>query len=117
MKKIIYLLFAISLMVMASSCEDILEAPTKSSLDESVIFSNETLAEGAVAGIIQSFAETNSYRGRYLVFYGINTDTEVRNGLRDVNHDWFQAGQLQYRCKQLPDEHRQQCLGHVLPGH
>lgn len=87
MKKIIYLLFALSLMVMASSCEDVLEAPTKSSLDESVIFSNETLAEGAVAGIIQSFCETNSYRGRYLVYYGINTDSEVRNGLRDLNHD------------------------------
>jgi starch-binding outer membrane protein, SusD/RagB family len=88
MKKLIYnLIIIFSLTVVMSSCEDVLEAPTKSSLDESVIFSNPSLAEGAVAGIIHSFAETNSYRGRYLAFYGINTDCEVRNGLRDVNHE------------------------------
>jgi starch-binding outer membrane protein, SusD/RagB family len=86
MKNIICLISILSLLTVMSACEDVLEAPTKSSLDESVIFSNPILAEGAVAGIIQSFCETNSYRGRYLVFYGINTDCEVRNGLRDVNH-------------------------------
>ena len=74
MKKVLYIFIAISLVGVISSCEDLLEAPEKSSLSESVIFSNPTLAEGAVAGIIQSFCETNSYRGRYLVFYGINTD-------------------------------------------
>jgi starch-binding outer membrane protein, SusD/RagB family len=87
MKKIYYMFLTISLLTVISSCEDILEAPTKSSLDESVIFSDPTLAEGAVAGIIQSFCETNSYRGRYLVFYGINTDCEVRNGLRNTTED------------------------------
>lgn len=88
MKKLINkILIVLSLIVVMSSCEDVLDAPTKSSLDESVIFSNVSLAEGAVAGIIHSFAETNSYRGRYLAFYGINTDCEVRNGLRDINHE------------------------------
>ena len=88
MKKLIYLSAIIfSLSALLSSCEDVLEAPTKSSLDESVIFSNPSLAEGAVAGIIHSFAETNSYRGRYIAYYGMNTDTEVRNGLRDVVHE------------------------------
>jgi starch-binding outer membrane protein, SusD/RagB family len=85
MKKLINkILIVLSLIVVMSSCEDVLDAPTKSSLDESVIFSNVSLAEGAVAGIIHSFAETNSYRGRYLAFYGINTDAEVRNGLRNI---------------------------------
>ena len=88
MKKLIYnLILIVSLTAILSSCKDVLEAPTKSSLDESVIFSNPSLAEGAVAGIIHSFAETNSYRGRYLAFYGMNTDCEVRNGLRDINHE------------------------------
>jgi starch-binding outer membrane protein, SusD/RagB family len=88
MKNLIYLSAIIfSLTAVLSSCEDVLEAPTKSSLDESVIFSNPSLAEGAVAGIIHSFAETNSYRGRYIAYYGMNTDTEVRNGLRDVAHE------------------------------
>lgn len=88
MKKLINkILIVLSLIVVMSSCEDVLDAPTKSSLDESVIFSNVSLAEGAVAGIIHSFAETNSYRGRYLAFYGINTDAEVRNGLRNINDE------------------------------
>lgn len=69
------------------SCKNILDAPTKSAMDESVIFSTPSLAEGAIAGIIQSFAETNSYRGRYLVFYGVNTDCEVYNSLKSVNND------------------------------
>jgi len=69
------------------SCEAMFEAPSKSALDESVVFSNPVLAEGAIAGILQSFAETNSYRGRFLTFYGLNNDTEVRNALRNFNDD------------------------------
>lgn len=82
-----HIIIILSLAVVFSSCEDILDAPTKSSLDESVIFSNSSLAEGAVAGIIQSFCETNSYRGRYLVNYGVNTDCEVYLSLRNINDD------------------------------
>lgn len=87
MKKIIYTLFLLGGLTVISSCKKALDAPTKSSLDESVIFSTPGLAEGAIAGIIQSFGETNSYRGRFLVFYGINNDTEVNNSLKAVNDD------------------------------
>ncbi|MES2653163.1 MAG: RagB/SusD family nutrient uptake outer membrane protein [Bacteroidota bacterium] len=87
MKKIIYTLFILVGITVISSCKNALEAPTKSSLDESVIFSTPGLAEGAIAGIIQSFAETNSYRGRFLVNYGINTDTEVSNSIKNINDD------------------------------
>lgn len=88
MKKIVYkFLLIVSLTGVMSSCEDVLDAPTKSSLDESVIFSNPSLAEGAIAGIIQSFGETNSYRGRYLVYYGVNTDCEVSNSLKNTTDD------------------------------
>jgi hypothetical protein len=82
--KISILLVAASL---SASCSKVLDAPTKSSLDESIIFSTPSLASGAIAGIIQSFGETNSYRGRYLVFYGVNTDTEVNNALRTIADD------------------------------
>jgi hypothetical protein len=68
-----------------SGCKKTLDAPTKSSLDESVIFSTPGLAEGAIPGIIQSFGETNSYRGRFLVYYGLNTDAEVYNGLKTID--------------------------------
>ncbi|MGF1923404.1 MAG: RagB/SusD family nutrient uptake outer membrane protein [Bacteroidia bacterium] len=87
MKKIIYTFLILVGITVISSCKNALEAPTKSSLDESVIFSTPGLAEGAIAGIIQSFAETNSYRGRFLVNYGINTDTEVSNSIKNVSDD------------------------------
>jgi len=63
-----------------TSCQDdYLDAPAKSTLEESVIFSDPTLAEGAIDGIKVPFGETNSYRGRYLPYYGLNTDTEWFN--------------------------------------
>jgi hypothetical protein len=86
MKKL-YIVFMLIGITVITSCKNTLEAPTKSSLDESVIFSTPGLAEGAVAGIIQSFGETNSYRGRFLVFYGLNNDTEVNNSLKATTDD------------------------------
>jgi len=87
MKKIIYTLFILTGLTFVSSCKKALNPAAQSSLDESVIFSSPSLAEGAIAGILQSFGETNSYRGRFLVFYGINNDTEVNNGLKAINDD------------------------------
>ncbi len=78
MKKIIYILGIVVAGLMVS-CNDYLEAPTKSSLDESVIFSTPDLAKGAVDGIKIPFAETNSYRGRFIPWYGMNTDAEWYN--------------------------------------
>lgn len=81
MKKIILSLLAGGCML--SSCEsmweDTLNAPTQSTMDEQVIYSSAELAEPAVMAIIQSFCETNSYRGRFLVYYGTNTDFEWYN--------------------------------------
>jgi hypothetical protein len=82
MKKNIKMLTLTLFSVLCVACsEEFLDAPTKSSMDESVIFSTPAYARNAIAGILQSFAETNSYRGRYLPWYGINTDVEVVNGL------------------------------------
>lgn len=63
----------------STSCDDFLDAPAKSALEESVIFSQYDLALGAVDGIKLSFGETNSYRGRFLPWYGMNTDIEWYN--------------------------------------
>jgi starch-binding outer membrane protein, SusD/RagB family len=82
MKKIFNIALVLTGLVVISSCKDTLEAPAQSSLDESVIFSTPDLAEGTLAGILQSFGETNSYRGRYIAHYGINTDAEVNNSLK-----------------------------------
>ncbi len=83
MKKLIYIIGIVVTGVM-TSCNNYLDAPTKSSLDESVIFSTPDLARGAVDGIKVSFGETNSYRGRFLPWYGMNTDVEWYNSSETV---------------------------------
>ncbi len=84
MKKILYVL-ALVFAGLLVSCEDFLEAPSQSTLDESLIFSNPTLASMAVDGIKVPFGETNSYRGRYLTHYGGNSDIEWNNSSGTVN--------------------------------
>lgn len=77
MKKII-IISGIMIAGLFSSCQkdDFLEAPAKSTLDESIIFSTPGLARGAINGILEPMGQTNSYRGRFIPFYGFNTDTE-----------------------------------------
>lgn len=60
-----------------TSCDDILDAPTISSTDESVVFTSYDLAENAVLGINNIFGGTN-YRGRFCHFLQ-NTDMEWIN--------------------------------------
>ncbi|MCR4031070.1 MULTISPECIES: RagB/SusD family nutrient uptake outer membrane protein [Flavobacterium] len=66
-----------------SSCQqfedDYLETDAPSTLKPELIFSDAELAKGAVDGIKVPFAETNSYRGRFLPYYGLNTDVEWYN--------------------------------------
>ena len=68
----------LSLSVMGlASCD--MDAPSISSLDASSVFGTYSLAEAEVMSIHVSFGETNSYRGRFLPYYGINTDVEWGN--------------------------------------
>ena len=69
-------LFSLTILGLAS-CD--MDAPTLSTLDESTMFSTYALAEAEVMSINVSFGETNSYRGRYLPYYGLNNDVEVGN--------------------------------------
>ncbi len=87
MKKINYILLFIAFSSIISSCKKALDAPAKSALEESVIYSNQNLTEGAITGILQAFGETNSYRGRYIVYYGTNTDSEVISSIKTVGDD------------------------------
>ncbi|MGM9708881.1 MAG: RagB/SusD family nutrient uptake outer membrane protein [Prevotella sp.] len=80
---------AMSLAAMVSSCD--MDAPTISTLDESSVFSTYSLAEAEVMSIHISFGETNSYRGRFLPYYGLNSDLETGSGtypsLKDQSSD------------------------------
>lgn len=88
--KICSIIFAIGLF---TSCEedffeeDFLEAPAKSTLDESTIFSTVDLAKGAVDGILEPVGQTNSYRGRFIPYYGFNTDVEYNYSAGDEGSD------------------------------
>lgn len=72
-----------------SACD--MDAPTQSSLDESTMYSTYALAEAEIMSINVSFGETNSYRGRFLPYYGLNSDIEVGSGTqpskKDENND------------------------------
>lgn len=82
MKKIVYILSMMATIGLISGCKDVFDTPNESALDASVVFSTPSLAEATVVGILQSFGETNSYRGRYLVNHAVNTDVEVNNSLK-----------------------------------
>lgn len=71
-------IFSMALVAGMTSCD--LEAPTQSTLDGSSVYSVYSLAEAEVMSIHVSFGETNSYRGRFLPYYGLNTDVEVPSG-------------------------------------
>lgn len=81
MKKTIYHITILLLLagIALISCD--MDAPSKSAAEDKAVFPYYTLAEGAVMGIHQSFGETNSYRGRYIPYYGINSDIEWINNI------------------------------------
>ena len=86
MKKIFYTLIVFTTVGFVG-CKNTFDAPNKSALEPSVVFSTPEYATAAIPGILQSFGETNSYRGRYLVYYGTNTDVEVTNSLKSYTDD------------------------------
>lgn len=100
MKNLLYsTVIALSLLgssMMTTSCDDILDTRSESSMDDIQIFSRYELAYGAITGIYHSFGETNSYRGRILPWYGFNTDIEWYNS-SDGNNEKSQV--VTYACK------------------
>lgn len=80
MKKIfIYILCAAAITAASTSCDAILEKESPSTFDGSVVFANYDLAQSTIFGIVEAFCEVNSYRGRFLPWYGFNTDIEWYN--------------------------------------
>lgn len=56
------------------SCD--LTTESQSTFDETSVFSDPTLTEYQIFSIYEVFGHTNSHRGRYLPWYGYNTDIE-----------------------------------------
>ena len=92
MKKIFIILSAAVIAVCASSCEKFLESEAPSTFDAATIFSNYSLAESQMFSALQSIGETNSYRGRYLSWIGLNSDIEWYNTFKPTDEKYQIAG-------------------------
>ncbi|MBR3405314.1 MAG: RagB/SusD family nutrient uptake outer membrane protein [Bacteroidales bacterium] len=80
MKKIVYYILSVAVMAFAaSSCEKLLDSDSPSAFDSATVYANYSLTEGTIYGITEAFCEVNSYRGRFLPWYGHNTDIEWYN--------------------------------------
>jgi len=90
MKNLIIIISGILTVGLFNSCQefqdDFLDAPAQSTLDESVIFSTPALAKGAIDGIMEPMGQTNSYRGRFIPYYGFNTDAEYQYNSDDAGN-------------------------------
>ena len=64
------------------------EAP--SAANEANVYSNYTLSEYAIFSISETFGHTNNYRGRFLPWYGFNTDIEWYNGTNTTGRELTQ---------------------------
>ena len=60
-----------------TSCQDALTTSSPSAFDDKNVFAQYELAEFNVFSIYEVFGHTNSHRGRYLPWYGFNTDIEI----------------------------------------
>ena len=78
-KTLYYILSAAVLVFAAASCDKFLETESPSAFDAATVYSNYSLSEGTIFGITEAFCEVNSYRGRFLPWYGHNTDIEWYN--------------------------------------
>lgn len=85
--KIKIILSALIIVIFFTSCNDYLNATSPSEYDDNTIFSNTSLTEDAVLSIYSYFAQTNSHRGRYMPYYGMNTDAEIYYDLSNPTSD------------------------------
>lgn len=99
--KIKFSLLSLSLVGCLASCD--LDAEQQSSMDASKVFSIYTLAESEVMSIHISFCETNSYRGRFTPFYGMNNDVETMSGDQPDASNPTNAKQQLYNYDAQPD--------------
>ncbi|MGM9792080.1 MAG: RagB/SusD family nutrient uptake outer membrane protein [Candidatus Cryptobacteroides sp.] len=78
MKKVFtYIASLAAALSLTVSCS--LDSESPSTFDASIVFANYDLAEKAIFGITETMCEVNSYRGRFLPWYGFNTDIEWFN--------------------------------------
>ena len=103
MKKIIIVTAALVALMTIPSCEKVLDQKSPSTFDDSVVYSNYTLAEQTIFSIHIAFGEQNSYRGRFLPWYGFNTDIEWYNSAKNDDKTQIVAYDIRTNNSQLND--------------
>jgi ribonuclease-3 len=73
----IFILAGVLAAMSLTSCEDGLTSKSPSAFDEPNVFAQYELAEYNIFSIYEVFGHTNCHRGRYLPWYGFNTDIEI----------------------------------------
>ncbi|MBP5675718.1 MAG: RagB/SusD family nutrient uptake outer membrane protein [Bacteroidales bacterium] len=92
MKKIFCILTVTALAAAAVSCGKFLDSASPSTFDAATVYANPSLTENTIFSISQSFGETNSYRGRYLPWIGLNSDIEWYNTFKTTDEKYQIAG-------------------------
>lgn len=87
MKKIFTIIFTAILAFSLVSCDSFFDTETPSASDAAGVFSDYTLSEYAIFGVHESLGMVNSYRGRFLPWYGFNTDIEFYNGTNSAGKE------------------------------
>ena len=72
-----FMIALVSISLFQVSCE--LDAPTKSTMDEQVIFSTPSFAKNTVTGVIYFFGMTRAQRATHNEWYGVHNDVGVRS--------------------------------------
>ncbi|MGN1211581.1 MAG: RagB/SusD family nutrient uptake outer membrane protein [Candidatus Cryptobacteroides sp.] len=87
MKKFLTIFAVGTLALSLVSCDKFFDVKSPSAADDAAVFSDYTLTEYAVFGIHESYGMVNCYRGRYLPWYGFNTDIEWYNGTNSAGKE------------------------------
>lgn len=80
MKKFLTFLSVGTLALGLVSCDKFFDVKSPSAADDAAVFTDYALSEYAIFGIHESYGMVNCYRGRYLPWYGFNSDIEWYNG-------------------------------------
>ena len=74
-------IFAIGALALSLvSCDKFFDVESPSAGDDAAVFSDFTLSQFAIYGVHESLGMVNCYRGRFLPWYGFNSDIEWYNG-------------------------------------
>ncbi|MEG1585256.1 MAG: RagB/SusD family nutrient uptake outer membrane protein [Bacteroidales bacterium] len=96
-RKIFYAFAAVSLLIGASSCSDMLDTRSESQVESDKVFDNVENAQKAITGIYNSMMEERAYRNTLVGVMMSNTDAELNSGTKQNSSDGGMLDVAMYR--------------------